>query len=250
MWQRLAAFCTALRFLTVLPVRFGAAGDAERFPQSVCYFPLVGMVIGLLAMLLSLLLQTLLPKMVVACLLVLFLAWISGFFHLDGLADSADGLFSSRGRERSLEIMKDSRVGAMGVCALVFLLLLKVVSLAAAAPGQLPLAVFLMPLAGRMALVSGLTTENYARKEGGLGTLFYASIYRKSAIIWGIFFMAALFFWRGAEGLFLLALLLMTTISFNRKCRSQLGGATGDTLGAQCELAEMVVALFFSASGM
>ncbi len=247
-WQgRYAAFCTALRFLTILPVRFALDGDAARFPASVAYFPFVGMIIGLLALFLYCIVHLLLPPLVGICLLIMFLAVISNFLHLDGLADSADGLFSSRSRERSLEIMKDSRVGAMGVIALVFVLLLKFAALASVDPRQLPLVFFLMPLAGRMALVFGLTTEKYARKEGGVGTLFYSPVYRKSAFIWGLLSLLTLLFWGGGKGVLLLVLLLVILGAFNWKCRNHLGGATGDTLGAQCELAEVTVAVFFSA---
>ncbi len=245
---RLAAFCTALRFLTILPVRFGVEDDANRFPASVAYFTLVGMIIGLLAALLCLLLQAFLPQMVAVCLLIIFLAGISNFFHLDGFADSADGLFSSRSREKSLEIMKDSRVGAMAVIALIFLLLLKFSALASVNDRELVVAVFFMPILGRLALVLGLTTEKYARTEGGLGTLFYSPVYRKAAFLWILFFILALCLWGGTKGLVLLVLLMAVLTAFNWKCRRQLGGATGDTLGAQCELAEVVVALFFSMS--
>ncbi len=246
-WQeQLAAFCTALRFLTIFPVRFGIEGDADRFPVSVAYFPLVGVIIGLSAASFCLLLQNILPQMVVVCLLLIFLAAISNFLHLDGLADSADGLFSSRNREKSLEIMKDSRVGAMGVIALIFLLLMKFSALVSVDREELILAAFMMPVAGRMALLFGLTTEQYARKEGGLGALFYSPLYRKAAFCWGTVFLLSLLFWKGVTGIALLASLAAVLVAFNGKCRRHLGGSTGDTLGAQCELAELTVAVFFS----
>lgn len=241
-----AIFCTALRFLTVVPVTYRVAEDDSRFLQSVAFFPVVGIVIGILALLLTLLLQSVFPHMVTVFLLIFFLSSISNFLHLDGIADSGDGLFSSRDRIRSLEIMRDSRIGAMGVAILIFLLLGKFAALSSIAPNQLPLVIFCMPIAGRMALLITLATIKYARSEGGVASLFYSSACRKYALIWSGIFAIVIPLFLGLFGVILCIALLAALFLFNSKCKKQLGGATGDTIGAQSELAELVVALCFS----
>ncbi len=242
----LVAFCTALRFLTILPVRYRMAEDEVYFRDAVVCFPFVGIVIGCMAAGLTLFLQLFLPQMVTVSLGILFLAAISNFLHLDGVADSADGLLSSRNREKSLAIMKDSRVGAMGVVALIFLLLIKFAALSAVSSEQLSLALFWMPVAGRIALVATMGSVAYARDEGGLGLLFYSSSSKKYALGWGMIFAVFLALCLRGFGLILFGALFVVLYLFNRKCEKHLGGATGDTIGAQCELAEMVVAVCFA----
>ena len=89
-------YCTALRFLTVIPVSFGSSEDQSNFHSSVPFFPVVGMTIGLLAVVLSFTLLLILPQQVVAFIMIVFLAFICNCLHLDGAADTADGLLSSR----------------------------------------------------------------------------------------------------------------------------------------------------------
>ncbi len=119
------SFLAALRFLTIIPVSWKSTEDGKFFRSSVIWFPLIGLLIGLLAALLVLLLSPYLTSSVLAVFSIVLLAGISGFLHLDGLADSGDGLLSSRPRDIALSIMRDSRSGAMGVIVLIFLLLAK-----------------------------------------------------------------------------------------------------------------------------
>lgn len=241
---QLAALCCALRFLTVLPISWCAEKDGELFTRSVYGFVPVGAIIGLFGMLLTSVAGMALPGAVVALVLVFYLGAISGFLHLDGLADSGDGLLSHRSREKSLEIMKDSRIGAMGVIVLIFTLGGKCVALSTLPQPCLGLAAFCLPLAGRCAIVITMAMHRYARQEGGLGSLFYSPDTRRAALL-GIavmvFLLAAFVQWRIAliTGLATAAIALW----FGRFCRNRLGGVTGDTLGAVCELTELAVAI-------
>ncbi|MCI5211716.1 MAG: hypothetical protein D3910_23705, partial [Candidatus Electrothrix sp. ATG2] len=128
------------------------------------------------------------------------------------------------------------------------LLSLKIACLASMA-NQLPVAVFLMPIAGRIAILLLMALLPYARPEGGLGSLFQDAFQTTSArlralavllVFTGIAWGAA-----GPQGILaVLAVLLMTAL-FALFCRQKINGVTGDTLGAACELAEAVVALVF-----
>lgn len=112
------------------------------------------------------------PPLVSAAVLVVVLAGFSGCLHLDGLADTAEGLLSSRSRERMLEIMQDSHIGVMGVVAIAGVWLLKFAALASVTAQELWAAALLMPVAGRCAMVVQLAILPYARATG-LASVFY-----------------------------------------------------------------------------
>ena len=244
----IGSFVAALRFLSVIPLTGNFGTGKEELARAVPFFPLIGLLFGCIALPLTWGLNLIFPQPVTAVLTVLLLLAFSGGLHLDGLADTADGFFSARPRERILEIMRDSVVGAMGVIALIMLLFLKIACLAAMKE-QLFLAVFLMPLAGRIAILLLMPMLPYARSEGGLGSLFKDSFHTRPALLRalaailvfsGIAWTAA-----GLQGILAVFAVLFITGIFALVCRHKIGGLTGDTLGAVCELAEAVVALVF-----
>lgn len=245
--KQVRCFFAALRFLTLIPITKGADLDGDYFKQSLFYFPLIGLIIGAVCSAVTIGLQGFFPQPVVACFVVMFLAFISGCLHLDGLSDSGDGLLSSRPRDRSMEIMKDSRVGAMGVIVTIVVLLAKFSALISIEAGHLPLAVFFMPLAGRVIILCTMALLPYAREEGGLGTLFYSASVRGYAFFGVVLLLVLLALFSLQRLMIVIAVLVMIFVSFNMWCKNKLGGATGDTLGANCELAEAGVAIAFSA---
>ena len=237
---------TAIRFLTLLPLSWHAEDDGKYFSASLYYFPAVGLLIGVLGYILAKLLCLFLPIQVASVAVLFFLAFISGCLHLDGAADSADGLLSSRPREQALEIMKDSRAGVMGVIAVVFFLLGKYSALSSMNTEMFCLAVFFMPLAGRCAILFAMAIQNYARPEGGLGQLLYSEKIKKPAALSSVVFLYTLVFFAPKVILILPLALLFTVVAFARWCNAKLGGATGDTLGACCEIGELVTSLVFA----
>nr|WP_026342397.1 adenosylcobinamide-GDP ribazoletransferase [Paenibacillus fonticola] len=115
----------AFQFLSRFPVPVAVKFTPEVLRRSAKYYPLVGFAIGAALGLAAVGFAWVLPPMPAAVLVLALWVWLTGGLHLDGWMDSADALLSFRSRERMLEIMKDSRVGAMGVIACVLLLLLK-----------------------------------------------------------------------------------------------------------------------------
>ncbi len=229
----------ALGFLSIAPVPARWCGGKEPLARSLPWFPVVGLLIGIAAASLSHAMAFFLPPLPAAALLVIALMACSGGLHVDGLADTADGFFSSRSRERILEIMRDSRTGAMGAAAVASILVLKTAAVAAVPPDGLTRAVFLMPLAGRCALVWVMAGLPYARNGGGLPSVFAAA--RRWHALWaaGLLFTAGWFAagWQGvaAAGFSALVVGLLSLWSW-----SKIGGFTGDTLGATCEIVEVV----------
>ncbi len=241
----LSCFLAAFRFLTIIPVQWHSEKDGDYFQHSLYYFPIIGGIIGLAAAGLSTLFRSVLPGQVVAVGTIIILAMASGCLHLDGLADTADGFFSSRPKERILEIMRDSRTGAMGVIVIALVLLLKFSALSSLAPSIFFKTVCLMSLAGRCSIVLTMAILPYARSEGGLGHLFYSRNCRLSAL-WALVFLVMLVPFVGLKTMVLvLCTTLLTVFIFALWCRGKIGGATGDTLGAVCEITETVIAVSF-----
>ena len=243
-----AAFAAALRFLTILPLpsRFGTA--EQDLIHAAPFFPLIGLLLGCAAAPTAKLLFSFLPSLPAAVLTTFVLLAFSGGLHLDGLADTADGFFSARTQERMLEIMKDSSIGTMGAIALLLVLLLKTVCLASLHKQLMP-AVLLMPLAGRTAILLLMALLPYPREQG-LGRLFalyFNSKAGKVAALAGLMLCAmAAHAVAGMQGLTAIAVMLLLILCFAVFCQRKIGGATGDTLGAACELAETAIALLFT----
>ncbi|THB71477.1 MAG: adenosylcobinamide-GDP ribazoletransferase [Desulfobulbaceae bacterium] len=230
---------TAITFLTIIPLPKWQQGISEDFLGSVKYFPLVGMLTGFIIMVTGMISTSIFPQTVSIVLLVFLLSLISGFFHLDGLADTADGFLSSKPKQAILEIMKDSRIGVMGACTIIFLLLFKISALFSVSGDDLSFVLFCGPYFGRIAIVAMMGSMVYARKKNdGLAGLF--SNFRSSAlslvhiIILGCVCFAAM----GVAGLLCLFFSSFTIGAFFYLSYRKIGGYTGDTLGAACELGE------------
>lgn len=232
----------ALRFLTILPIP-GTWGTAEAdLARSVPLFPVVGLLLGATAAAVAWIVGPIAPPMVSAVLLVFVLMAFSGCLHMDGLSDTADGFLSSRKRERILEIMRDSHIGAMGVVAIVVVLLAKFATLASLPPKMLWPATLLMPLAGRTAIVLHMALLPYVRPTG-LGAVFYQKRSGWSAV-WSAGILAAVA-WGvlGTGGIVVWAVCIAVTLTLAAYVHRKIGGTTGDTLGAACEILELIPAL-------
>jgi adenosylcobinamide-GDP ribazoletransferase len=243
----LASLLAALRFLTIIPIPWRSEKDGLFFQASLLWFPLIGLFIGAAVAFPVGLCVTFLPPSVTAVFAMILLAGISGCLHLDGLADSGDGLLSARPRERALAIMRDSRSGAMGMVFLIFVLLAKYAALSSLPSSVLLAAVVFMPMAGRTAILVSMALLPYARSGDGLGRLFYSTDKVTVAVL-GILFcgVVALLFASLQVALSIILAVFITVGFFSLWCLRKFGGATGDTLGAVCELTELAVAISFA----
>ena len=229
-------FIASLQFISTLPL-----GKSRPFdPRGIrIHFPLAGLAIGLMLTLFDQAASALWPDAVAAVLDVVLLAVISGAFHLDGLADMADGLYGHREHDQTLAIMKDSRVGAMGVVAVVCVLLVKTVALASLTKARF-VALLIVPAYARAAMIFGMRWLPYVRGEEGTGSPFFStplSIADFRFVLVPVL-LSLLLGWRGVLlniffGLGLGALILLY--------RRKLGGVTGDLLGAMVEIMEAIL---------
>ena len=233
-------FFSALRFLTILPVPESWCGDEADFYRSPDWYPVVGLSIGLALVFLDVSLCWLLPVSVASVLLLLAMIAVSGALHLDGLADSADAFFSSRGREQMLEIMKDSRSGPMGVAAIVIVLLLKLMLLISLPVEWRWQTILLIPLAGRCSLMLVSSWLPYSRTNGTAKFTGQQQNRLRPVIALGTFFIASLLLLGGVAGIITFSLVAISIWLLGCYSRRKVDGFTGDILGAICELVELV----------
>jgi adenosylcobinamide-GDP ribazoletransferase len=240
------AFLLALQFLTCLPVSLKAAPGPADWGRSALAYPLVGLLIGLLLAGLQHLVGHADPLLLAALLTVTW-ALITGGLHLDGLADSADAWVGGHGdRERTLAIMKDPRSGPAAVSTLALVLLLKFVALAALVKAGAWLALLLAPVLGRSALVALLLSTPYVR-PGGMGSAMSAHLPRAAAVL-ALLLAAVGALVAGKIGALALAVAAVAWLGLRWMMVRRLGGMTGDTLGAAVELTEVAVLVVLALS--
>ena len=259
--QLVRHYLLALQFFTRIPVTGRLAAWVGYSPAmlraSAAHFPGVGVLVGALVAGLTALLLAVLPQntpfspLVAAVLGTVFSVLLTGAFHEDGLADVVDGLGGSHNRERVLEIMKDSRVGAFGAIAIVLILLTKVSLLAlmgSVNPEVMVIGIFAAHVASRtfplllirllphVGDVAGSKSKPLADQISGL-SLFIAFIWLFLAIA-GVYI--------ASSAINLVASMIAASIAcfyMWRLFARRLQGFTGDCLGATQQVCE--VAFYF-----
>ncbi|KOR82368.1 adenosylcobinamide-GDP ribazoletransferase [Paenibacillus solani] len=258
------AAAAAFQFLSRLPIRREVPFTPEVQQRSVIFYPLVGAVIGFIVVGLGLGLSFVLPSFPAAVIMLVVWVALTGGLHLDGWMDSADALLSYRSRERMLEIMKDSRVGAMGVIACVLLLLLKtslimsVWELAGGTWRQEVMLLMLAPIWSRWFMVHAMYRFPMARGSEGLAALFHGLTGRKRLLAGVMALLLTLVilgwnvitgfspksWWIGGGGLIIPFIAWAAGSLAAGRMSRRLGGLTGDTYGALNELIETVILIY------
>jgi adenosylcobinamide-GDP ribazoletransferase len=241
MWRNIL---TAFRTLTILPL---PGRDAADLSGTLFFFPLVGAFLGFIVLVLAMAAEWIgfSHPPVLAALSVALITWITGCLHVDGLGDVADAFGGGKTKERTLEILKDPRMGSFGVTAIVLALLIKVGCWQ-----------FFLVHAEAQAIVWSLV---FARSIQGLVVAFVPNA-RPESIAGPFRVQGAL-----AKGMVVFSFLLTGTVAalsasllaatafafsslviaalFALYCYRNIGGITGDCLGAANELVELSVLL-------
>ncbi len=238
----------ALQFLTVFPVKKDLQFTQDDLKGAMAFFPLAGAVQGIILAGADYVLMHLFTAGISSALIVLILAITNGGLHLDGFADTVDGLAGGKTPDERLSIMRDSAIGAVGVVFLILILLLKYLAIKELPAGVRAQAIFLFPVAGRWAMVPMACWAGYARKDGGLGAAFTANSYSTFFIATAITAAFAVFL-LGAYSLVILAGLAAVVYLFTLFFKKRLGGVTGDVFGFQSEAAEVIFLLMAASSG-
>ena len=251
----------AITTLTALPLRPGRL-DRQTAERAMAWSPVVGIGVGALASLGIVVMRYATPEAGVQRLVpvgvgIALLALLTRGLHLDGLADTVDGL-GVPGRERALEVMRQSDIGAFGVLALVLVVLLQVSALTTADIAQHGTRALICAVAtGRIAITWACARDVPAARPTGLGALVAGTLPRAVPLAWSVFAVVAGSGWaylddRGRlpqaliQGVAIATALVVTRIVQARLVR-RLGGITGDVLGALCEIAT-TLSLILSAS--
>ena len=238
----MTSFLLALQFLTTLPLKIRDF-SGKKMAWALVYFPVVGIFLGWMLIGLNTLLSILgFHLVVINIILVIVLIIFTGGLHLDGLADTTDAFLSGQGKEKMLQIMRDSHIGVMGVLALISIILLKVGLLSSVGVVAKPAVLMLMCVLSRWSVVLVMYLFPYARQEGKARLFIQGlnlNIFIVSLIVVLIFSFAI---W-GLNGALALVIISGCAYVINKAITRKIGGITGDTLGATIEVMEIAVLL-------
>lgn len=233
----------SLQFLTVIPLGKSVIYDPKGM---VPLFPVVGIIIGGLLSIFDHVTLKFWPEPVTAVLDVVFLVVITAALHLDGLGDTADGLMGHRNREKALMIMKDSRIGVMGLVAIVCILAVKWGGIMHLNASRMLLLV-IVPAYSRSAMIFGIRFLKYGRPGGGTGHDFFDEPLKLSAF-WGVLIPVLLSVFLGWRGIWLNVIFAATIVTILYYYKKRMGCITGDMLGAMTEVTESLLFLLVSIS--
>ncbi len=243
------SFLLMLQFMTRYPIPVRIEFTAERFVKGMKWMPLVGLLAALPAAIVFAVTDAFLGREIGAIVAVILLITVTGGLHLDGIGDTADGLFCYRTRERMLEIMRDSSLGTNGVIAIVLAILLKYIFLQNIPATGAVLAVLAAPVLGRMALTWHSAVARYAREGRGIGEYVNRTgpVQAVTATLVSLGIVTGILFMGGVPPILLPWMVLvlhlppiLLAILFAAYVKKRLGGITGDTIGASIELAELL----------
>jgi adenosylcobinamide-GDP ribazoletransferase len=237
------SFWLALQFLTVIRGRSSIHYSQGHFSNSLLWFFVIGLFIGSMQWILGVvLLKYFVPVHLAALLVLIFGILISGGLHLDGVADTADGFGAGMDRDSVLRIMKDDRIGVYGITAIFLNLSAKgIATLGVLNSGHLD-ALWISPMLSRALLPVTCCILQYARQEGTAKAFSSGNFWRHalpSLVISGVLCG----YFSHSRGLLIFAITAGVAFLFSLYCFLRIRGFTGDTLGAQNELAE-ITALF------
>ena len=237
----MSSFSLAWQFLTILPWR---KSEQECSPQllgrSMAYYPAIGLLLGFILWAAHFALSLFLPRALGDGLILLILVILTGALHLDGLADTLDGLAAGKAPEERLRIMKDHRVGTFGVVGLILVFGLKFLALHSLLTQDVGKALIVALTLSRGSMVQLTYRAPYGRREGGLGLPFKENLKKREMVIATVTSLAVSFFvWRFWGALLWLGVGI-STLLFQSFFEKKIGGITGDILGAANETNEVL----------
>lgn len=227
----------SLQFLTRIPLNIQVELSSRNIAKSTLFFPFTGMLIGAFSAGAYYLMQFA-GRDLAALFGVLALIFITGGLHIDGLSDTCDGFFSSRKKERILEIMKDSRIGTFGVIAVVVDILVKYILISRIQNNILP-CLMLSCANARLTAVMLMSFTRCAR-PGGMGAMFSNSGTKKYFFIASILYCALIILIFNFKYLIPLGAALISSLLVTIKSYKTIDGLTGDVYGANIEICEIV----------
>jgi len=231
----------AIQFITIIPMGKSGKFDPEKM---IPFFPVVGIILGLMLALLDQIFLLLWSKPVASLLDVLFLIIITGALHLDGLGDTADGLYGRRTKKKALSIMKDSRIGAMGIVAIICGLSVKWAGIIGLDEYR-SLLLIIIPAYARGSILFGIRFLEYGRSDDGTGKPFFEKKLGITDFCW-LLIPVLLSVLLGFKAILLNFVFLIIIYGIHLFYKKKIGCITGDMLGAMVEITEAGLFLFAS----
>lgn len=229
-------FLAAIAFLTRVPMRARLGPDA--LSGALGWFPLVGSLVGLAAAGAYAAAYPWMPSLLAATIAVTLGILVTGAFHEDGLADTADALGSGAEGLRAIQVMRDPRLGTYGTLALVVSVGWRVLAVGSLAPGEALAGLIAAHALGRLVSVAMMAATPAAVTDG-LGSSGVAQVTPGGislAALFGLSLSIAAFGWWAVPALLLA---FIATWALRAPARRRIGGVTGDVLGAAEQLTEM-----------
>ena len=242
-------FIIALQFLTIVRLSRKIQVEPEELGKSMGYFPMVGLVLGLILILFNILFLRILPAPVVDGILITILIIFTGALHLDGLADTIDGLAGGSSKEEILHIMRDSNTGAIGVVGLTMTLLLKYAVLMNIPYEIKNQILVVMPVIGRWSMVELSLFSEYARSTNGIGLPFTTYLRKREFLFASATAILVSFVLLGIKGIIIMIVIGIFILGSAKFLKVKIGGITGDTFGAINEISEVLVLILVLAIG-
>ena len=237
-------FIILFQFMTRIPIPLKINYSEKKLGKSIKFFPLIGLVIGLILYFANFLIIVYLKnifynKTIIAIFLIILEILIVGIIHIDGLADTFDGLFSYAKKEKMLEIMKDSRIGTNGAVVLILYFIAKTVLISEIITTN-PKYLIIFPIIARLSTPVNAGLSNYARKSG-----MSNAIISENGIFEAIFSLALsiilVFYIIDIKGIVAISIAFIFIIIFMLNVRKKIDGITGDIMGACLELTSILV---------
>lgn len=229
-------FLISLQFLTRIPIKIEKIKETD-LVNSVAFFPLVGLILGLVLIGINYILSLFLPSFVSIIFTFAIYLFLTGCMHLDGFADTIDGLYGGKTKEEILRIMDDSKIGAIGAVWLFIILILKVFLLINIS--DLDFAFIMMCILSRTGIVLQIFFAHPV-KNTGLGSIFCKKIsFKQLTIAIGFSFLISLLF--GLKGILAFSIAILVSILIFLYFNKKLGGLTGDIFGFTVEIIEIFV---------
>jgi adenosylcobinamide-GDP ribazoletransferase len=245
--QQLNLFLLALGFFSRIPMPAWVEYSPENLNRASRYFTLVGWLLGGLVALVFIATNTLFSNSISLWLAMGFSLLLTGAFHEDGLADTADGFGGAFAREKKISIMKDSRIGTYGATALVMALLGKYVLLIENT--EIVLSIIIAYALSRAVAASLVFDMRYVADEDGSKSKPLANNQSKTDLIILLASGLPIFFllhWQTA--LLIVSALVIIRYAAKWYFQKQIGGYTGDCLGAAQQISELGIYLLLLAN--
>jgi adenosylcobinamide-GDP ribazoletransferase len=239
-------FLLMLQLLTRVPISKALPCENDNFKNGANFFALIGLLIGLCQYILFIILAKIMPINFAVIAIIIFDILITGALHIDGFGDTCDGFFAFKGKDKIIEIMKDSRIGTFGCIGIILNLLIKYEGYLLLLDNTNALMLLIIPMISKFSMIL-LSYIGKPAKEKGSGNLFINTVTLKELIVNIIFIITIGFlltFIFETAILFIAAVII--TILFNLLCNSKIKGVTGDSLGANNELIVLLSLIILS----